>query len=173
MGQVLGTAQDKFREKFNGKEWREEQIRKISDKVFDRLREESGRDRLTFEDVYIAILTVFNDMNKRLPGPHYDPPSKATVMALMKEHDVNLDGLLNREEFAAFIRKLTADTLTTVGQNLIVALLIAPAVALITKRATEGVPGVGTVVQRIPNSIYASAVALAVVFLQNSAAEAS
>lgn len=82
---------------------------------------------------------------------------------------MNLDGLLEREEFAEFIRKLTADALTSVGRNLILALVVAPAVALVTKRATEGVPGVGAVVQKVPNSIFASAVAIAAVLLQNAA----
>lgn len=85
-----------------------------------------------------------------------------------QECDVNLDGLLDREEFAKFIQKLTADTVKSVGQNLLIALVVAPTVALLTKRATEGVPGVGKVVQKIPNSVYASIVALGVVLVQNS-----
>ncbi|CAA7406503.1 unnamed protein product [Spirodela intermedia] len=169
MGQILATAQENYQEKFNGKEWREEQVRKISDKVFDRLWDECVKDHLTFEHVYIAVLTVYNDINKHLPGPHNDPPSLARMKAMMEEYDVNLDGLLDREEFAEFIRKLTADALTSVGRNLLIALVVAPAVALVTKKATEGVPGVGAVVQRIPNSIFASVVALAAVLVQNAA----
>ena len=81
-----------------------------------------------------------------------------------------MDGLLDREEFAEFILKIAEDALTAVGQNLLIAIVIAPAVALFTKKATEGIPVVGTVVQKIPNSIYASAVALAAVLVQNAAA---
>ncbi|XP_038977622.1 uncharacterized protein LOC103724214 isoform X2 [Phoenix dactylifera] len=84
------------------------------------------------------------------------------------EYDINLDGLLDREEFAEFIHELTADTITTVSRNLILALVVTPTVALMTKRATEGVPGVGKVVQRLPNSMYALIVALGVVLAQKS-----
>lgn len=86
----------------------------------------------------------------------------------MQEYDVNLNGLLDREEFADFIQKLTTDMLTAVSRNLVIALIVAPAVALLTKRATEGVPGVGKVVQKVPNSVYASVVTLGVVLVQNS-----
>jgi len=86
----------------------------------------------------------------------------------LQEYDLNLDGLLDREEFAEFIKKLTADTVTAVSRNLIIALIVAPTVALLTKRATEGVPGVGKVVHKVPNSVYASIVTLGVVLIQKS-----
>ncbi len=50
-------------------------------------------------------------------------------------------------------------------------LVVAPTVAMATKRATEGVPGVGKVVQKLPNSIYASLVTLAAVLFQKSIQE--
>lgn len=86
----------------------------------------------------------------------------------MQEYDINLDGLLDREEFAEFIRELTADTITSVSRNLIIALVVTPTVALTAKRATEGVPGVGKVVQRLPNSVYALIIALGVLLAQKS-----
>ena len=42
-----------------GKQWREKQIRKISDKVFDRFKNDDGRATMSFEDLYIAVLLVF------------------------------------------------------------------------------------------------------------------
>lgn len=81
---------------------------------------------------------------------------------------MNLDGELDREEFVKFMMELTADTFNTVSQGLIISLVLAPTVALATKRATEGVPGVGKVVQKLPNAIYASLVTLAVVAIQNA-----
>jgi len=86
----------------------------------------------------------------------------------LQEYDLNLDEVLDREEFAEFIKKLTADTVTAVGRNLIIALLVAPTVALLTKRATEGLPGVGKVVHKVPNSVYASLVTLGVVLIQKA-----
>jgi hypothetical protein len=85
-----------------------------------------------------------------------------------QEYDVNLDGLLDREEFAEFIRKLTADSLCSISVKLLITLVAAPALAMATKRATEGVPGVGKVVRKVPNALYASAITLGVVLLQRS-----
>lgn len=42
-----------------GKEWRQRQIRKITDKVFDHIKNDDGRANLTFEDLYIAVLLVY------------------------------------------------------------------------------------------------------------------
>ncbi|KAG8391395.1 hypothetical protein BUALT_Bualt01G0183200 [Buddleja alternifolia] len=161
MGQII--------EKFQGKDWKEKQIRKISNKVFDRVKGDAGRPNLTFEELYIGVLLVYNDLNKRLPGPHFDPPTREQVKDLMKESDVNLDGVLDREEFVKFIRHITKDTFFTVSQGLIVALVAAPTVALLTKRTTENVPGIGNVVQKIPNSVYASLVTLVIVAFQQGA----
>ncbi|XP_049349159.1 uncharacterized protein LOC125813737 [Solanum verrucosum] len=158
MGQIL--------QKFKGKQWREIQIQKITDKVFDRVRIDSGRENLKFEDLYIVVLLVFNDINKRLPGPHFDPPTKHQVRALMQECDINTDGELDRQELVKFIRKLTKDTFIMVSQGLLITLAVAPSIAVLTKRSTEGVPHVGKVVQKMPNSVYASLVTLAVVLFQ-------
>ncbi|RLM65148.1 uncharacterized protein C2845_PM16G18980 [Panicum miliaceum] len=167
MGQAWGSLQDKLQ----GRRWKERQVRKITDKVFDRLTEDAQKrekEALTFEEVYIAVLCVYNDINKYLPGPHHDPPSKEKLKAMMDEYDVNLDGLLDREEFAEFIRKLTADSLCSISLKLVITLVAAPALAMATKRATEGVPGVGKVVRKMPNALYASAITLGVVLVQKS-----
>lgn len=67
-----------------------------------------------------------------------------------------------------FIQQLTTDTLIAVSQGLILTLVVAPTVAMATKNATAGVPGVGKVVQKLPNSVYASLVTLAAVWFQQS-----
>ncbi|KAM1588931.1 hypothetical protein ACFX10_027888 [Malus domestica] len=152
--------------KIAGKQWRQKQISRITDKVFDHFKNERERANLNFEDLYIGVLLVYNDINKHLPGPHFDPPSKDTVRAMMKENDLNLDEEIDSEEFAKFIKQLTADTLVVVSQGLILKLVAAPVVAIATKRATEGLPGVGKVVQRLPNSVYASLLTLIVLLFQ-------
>ncbi|WOL13215.1 hypothetical protein Cni_G21984 [Canna indica] len=182
MGQLFSSNPNKL----HGKEWREKQLRKIADKAFDRVRADCRNDHLTFEELYISVLYVYNDINKYLPGPHNDPPSKEKLKSMMEvrpaaavhdsyieqlsrsEYDINLDGLLDHEEFAELMQKLTADTVKSVGQNLLIGLVLVPAVALLAKRATEGVPVVGKVVQSLPNSIYASVIALGVVVAQKS-----
>ncbi|XP_068330673.1 uncharacterized protein [Pyrus communis] len=163
MGQILDRLQ--------GKQWRRKQIRRITDKVFDHFKNETGRASLNFEDLYIGVLLVYNDINKRLPGPHFDPPSKDLVKAMMQQNDLNLDGEIDREEFAKFMKQLTAETFVVVSQGLILTLVAAPAVAMATKRATEGVPGVGKVVQRLPNSVYASLITLTVLLFQQARQE--
>ncbi|CAO2835155.1 unnamed protein product [Amaranthus hypochondriacus] len=160
MGQIL--------DKLQGKEWRKKQIRKITDKVFDRIQSHTTHVTLSFEELYIAVLIVYNDINKYLPGPHFDPPSKDKVKTLMQQCDVNLDGEIDREEFVKLMTELTQDTFSTVSQGLIISLVVAPSVALATKRATEGVPGVGKVVQKLPSSVYASLVTLIVVAAQSA-----
>ncbi|KAL2461394.1 Calcium-binding EF hand family protein [Abeliophyllum distichum] len=158
MGQIL--------EKLKGTEWKERQIRNITDKIFDHYKNETGKVNMTFEELHIAVLLVYNDINKRLPGPHFDPPTKEQIKILMQESDINLDGELDREEFVRFMIRLTKDTFITVSQGLITALAIAPTVALLTKKSTENIPGVGKVVQKLPNSVYASLVTLVIVMCQ-------
>ncbi|KAI3719281.1 hypothetical protein L6452_20176 [Arctium lappa] len=160
MGQIL--------EKLQGKQWREKKIRKISDKVFDYFKDDAGKVNMTFEDLYIAVLLVYNDINKHLPGPHFDPPKKEEIRILMKECDLNLDGGLNHEEFEEFVKRLTADTFVYVTQGLIITLALAPTVAIATKRSTEGVPGIGKVVQKLPNSVYAGLITFAVMMIQKA-----
>ncbi|KAF8028769.1 hypothetical protein BT93_E1430 [Corymbia citriodora subsp. variegata] len=163
MGQIF--------DKLQGKEWRQKQMRKITDKAFDRVTNNVERANLKFEDLYIAVLLVYNDMNKHLPGPHFDPPSKDQVRMLIEECDVNMDGEIDREEFVRFIQQLTSDTFVVVSQGLILTLVVAPTVAMATKRTTEGVPVVGKLVQRLPNSVYASLVTMAVMLFQRSIQE--
>ena len=91
----------------------------------------------------------------------------------MQECDINLDGEIDREEFVRFIQQVTANAFTVVSQGLILTLVVAPTVAMATKKATEGVPHVGKVVQKLPNSIYASIVTLAVVLFQKSVLESN
>ncbi|XP_028751231.1 uncharacterized protein LOC114711044 [Neltuma alba] len=147
MGQVLDRLQDK--------QWRQNRIRKIADKAFEGLKKEKDTAHLTFEDLYIAVLLVYNDLNKHLPGPHFDPPSKDRVKQVMEECEVNRDGKTDRDEFYEFIKRMTEDTFIRISQGLIVTLVVAPMVALATMRAIEGLPGsIGKIAKKIPKSLY-------------------
>jgi hypothetical protein len=86
----------------------------------------------------------------------------------LQENDINLDGEIDREEFAKLIKQITADAFVVVSQGLILTLIAAPTIAMATKKATEGVPHVGKVVQKIPTSVYASLLTLAVVLIQQA-----
>ncbi|KAJ8637170.1 hypothetical protein MRB53_011437 [Persea americana] len=59
-------------------------------------------------------------------------------------HDTNQDKQLNCEEFVEFIQKLTAETLTVVSRNMIVAVVVATMIALMTKRACPVLSGWAT-----------------------------
>jgi len=41
------------------KEWRKRQIRKITDRVFEKVQNQKESDKLSFEDLYIAVLLVY------------------------------------------------------------------------------------------------------------------
>ncbi|CAA2959556.1 uncharacterized protein LOC111385414, partial [Olea europaea subsp. europaea] len=88
------------------------------------------------------------------------------------ESDINLDGELDREEFVKFMNKMTKDAFITMSQGLITTLAVAPTLALLTKRSTENVPGIGKVVQKLPNSVYASLVTLVIVLFQQGVEKA-
>lgn len=45
-------------ESLAGKDWKERQIRNISNKVFDRVKNDEGTT-LTFEEIYIGVLLVY------------------------------------------------------------------------------------------------------------------
>ena len=44
---------------YTADEWMRRQIRKVTDRVFDAIKNESGRANLKFEDLYIAVLIVY------------------------------------------------------------------------------------------------------------------
>lgn len=87
---------------------------------------------------------------------------------VLQDSDVNEDGYIDRQEFVDFILSLTSDTFVSVGQRLVLTLVVAPTIAVVTKKSTEGVPGVGKFVQKLPVSAYAFLVTLAAVTFQNS-----
>ncbi|XP_023528258.1 uncharacterized protein LOC111791228 [Cucurbita pepo subsp. pepo] len=152
--------------RFGGKEWRDEQLRNISDRIFDMIGDK--KDKLSFEDLYIATLLVYNDINKRLPISHLDPPTEERFRELIKENDWNQDKKIGRDEFLGFILSLTSDAFISLSHRLILTLVIAPTVAVVTKRSTEGIPVVGSLVQKLPSSAYAFLVTLAAFVFQNS-----
>ncbi|KAF8095411.1 hypothetical protein N665_0333s0004 [Sinapis alba] len=140
MGQVF--------HKLRGKQWRQKQVQAICDRVSDRFKLQTGRANLTFEELYIAVLLVYNGCLVLI----LIRPSNDLVRSMMTDCDINMDGEIDREEFVKFIELLTSDTFAVVSQGLIISLIVAPTVAIATKKATEGVPGVGRVVQKLPTS---------------------
>jgi hypothetical protein len=56
-------------------------------------------------EVEVAILNLYNIINKRLPG-WQDPPKRDAVLAALKLYDVDGSGHLNKEEFFQFSKSL-------------------------------------------------------------------
>ncbi|GAA0166221.1 calmodulin-related [Lithospermum erythrorhizon] len=160
MGQIIG--------KVSGKQWRENQLRRISDEIFDRIRSPFGTANVTFQELYIAVLLVYNDINKISFGAYIDPPSKEQIKAEIEKFDINHDGELSREEFARFISQVTRETILTAGRRLLITMVIAPTIASLSKKRAEGVPGVGKLVQKTPHPIYASFVTFSVLLFQRA-----
>ncbi|XP_022974167.1 uncharacterized protein LOC111472754 [Cucurbita maxima] len=160
MGQVLG--------RFGGKDWRIKKLKMISNRIFDKIKKQSDKEELSFEELYIATLLVFNDINKLLSGSHHDPPSREHFKQLITAHDSNKNEKIDNEEFFGFMMELTSETFKSVSQKLVLTLVIAPTIAVFTKKRTEGFPGVGKLVQKLPSSAYASIITLAAVLFQSS-----
>ncbi|KAL0547934.1 hypothetical protein IC582_012373 [Cucumis melo] len=167
MGQAMGI--------FGGKGWRKNQLKKITDRIFDRISE--GGDTIPCKALQEATLLVYNDINKLWPGPHFNPPTlepfnkvvKDYIEKVIKDSDKNKDQVINREEFLEFILHLTTDAYVTVRERVpILTLVVAPTAAIVTKKSTEGIPGVGKLVQKLPTSAYALLVTVVAVTFQNS-----
>ncbi|BBN07881.1 hypothetical protein MPTK1_4g06990 [Marchantia polymorpha subsp. ruderalis] len=150
------------------KEQKHVHVKAIIDRVFDHFCAHSGTDTLTFHELYTAILLVYNDINKKIPGPHHDPPAREEVQEILKTFDTNQNGVLDREEFAAFLEKFTSDLYVGISKNVLIFSIGAPVLAMVAKRATEQLPTVGPVVKRVPNFVYATLITTAVAFLGHS-----
>eukprot|EP00246_Nothoceros_aenigmaticus_P001331 TRINITY_DN11847_c0_g1_i2.p1 TRINITY_DN11847_c0_g1~~TRINITY_DN11847_c0_g1_i2.p1 ORF type:complete len:198 (-),score=27.69 TRINITY_DN11847_c0_g1_i2:1141-1734(-) len=131
-------------------------VRQIIDKVFERFTSTAIGDTLGAQELYTAILLVYNDINKNFPGPHHDPPSKPEVDELLKTFDANRNGVLDRAEFTDFVQQFTTNVTKQISINVVIFALVAPGLAILTKGATERMPVVGNVVKKTPNAVYAS-----------------
>ncbi|KAK7386211.1 hypothetical protein VNO78_26266 [Psophocarpus tetragonolobus] len=154
--------------RLQGKEWRKRQIRKITDQVFEHIKNEVHADHLSFADLYIAVLLVYNAINKYIPGPHFDPPPKIRIKQVMENCDENKDKKVNPDEFFGFIEEIAPETFNVVRKKLVATLVVAPTVAATTKKATEGVPVIGKLVQLLPKSVYAVLMTITAVWFHDN-----
>eukprot|EP01018_Ginkgo_biloba_P001522 Gb_12943 [translate_table: standard] len=151
MGQVFGHLQNAF--KTQGSIFDLQQVRLVTDHIFEQITHNTGKESLAVEEFYPAILLAFNDINKRLPGPHCDPPTKEEVEAF----DKDMNGKLDRDEFAEFVAKYTANMATKISKSMTITAIAAPTViALATKKSLERVPGAKEVVSVVPETISVS-----------------
>ncbi|KAG0596604.1 hypothetical protein M758_UG269600 [Ceratodon purpureus] len=143
-----------------------QQVERIVDRVWDRFKSVSEfDDRLGVQDLYCAVLLVYNDINKINPGPWNDPPERKEVEDMLKKFDKNHDGKLDRDDFLAFLQSFTKNVSTRISTNILIFSFVLPLLVGATRRFTERLPKVGALVRRIPNVIFSSLVTAAFVML--------
>lgn len=80
-------------------------VEKSIDRVYNEVANLDGDGLMDVTELYVAVLLVFNDLNKFVPGGHINPPKRKVVEGLLKSFDLNLDGKLSRAEFEELVRK--------------------------------------------------------------------
>jgi len=140
------------------------QVKKIIDRIWERFASTSESQELGVQDLYCAILLVYNDINKTLPGPFNDPPSKDEVEVLLKTYDKNDTGTLDRTEFTAFIESFTKTVTTRVSTNILLFSFVIPTIVVMSRPGAEQIPVVGPIVKRAPNPIYSAIMTTLIVF---------
>eukprot|EP00271_Cylindrocystis_brebissonii_P004944 TRINITY_DN16908_c0_g1_i1.p1 TRINITY_DN16908_c0_g1~~TRINITY_DN16908_c0_g1_i1.p1 ORF type:complete len:158 (-),score=29.70 TRINITY_DN16908_c0_g1_i1:712-1185(-) len=135
------------------------ELKKLVDKVFydmaDIDRDQPGVEiekTMNFAELYIAILLVYNEMNKLLTT-HMDPPKRGEVNKLLQEFDTNKDGVLNRDEFEHLMHHFVQYEGKRTLVKLFAGLLITPALVFGSKYVMRQVPAVGPVYDRIPRAV--------------------
>lgn len=56
-------------------------------------------------EVELAVMSFYNQVNKRLPG-WQEPPKRARIKSALAMFDANRDGVLSKREFCEFIKGL-------------------------------------------------------------------
>ncbi|CAM6025565.1 unnamed protein product [Sphagnum balticum] len=146
------------------KEQKNPQVKKIVDRVWDRFTSVSDSQKLGLQDLYCAILLVYNDINKKLPGPFNDPPTREEVEEYLETFDRNEDGMLDRTEFAAFLEKFTKNVSARVSANILIFSIVIPTIVVWSRPGAESLPLVGPIVRRAPNPVYSAVMTTLIVF---------
>ncbi|KAF3321571.1 hypothetical protein FCM35_KLT13787 [Carex littledalei] len=143
-------------------------VQRICKKVFDDYSEsDAGKVYLKVDSLHVAILMVYNSVNKQLLNPHKEPPSRKTVEDKVEEYR-RINKEIDLEEFQRLIMEWIKKDLNVVLVNrAVLAFLAAPALAMATKRATTEVPHVGKAVQKVPTPVLFSLFSVGLVLLQD------
>lgn len=91
-------------------------------------------------EVEVAVLYLYNVINKRLPG-WQDPPAREQIQEALKAFDTDHNGVLDQDEFVKFAKSLCKNGPDTffsrVGRNALVTTAILPAVATAARSAAN------------------------------------
>eukprot|EP00882_Tetradesmus_deserticola_P007172 GHRQ01007551.1.p1 GENE.GHRQ01007551.1~~GHRQ01007551.1.p1 ORF type:complete len:155 (+),score=53.73 GHRQ01007551.1:275-739(+) len=114
-------------------------------------------------EVEVAILTLYNIVNKRLPG-WQDPPTRDAIQAALKSFDDDHNGALDAAEFERFAKSLMSTGpdmfFARVGKDAVVKTALLPALTMGVKRAAAGMPGLEGI-KDVPLAVLAPAIGVA------------
>eukprot|EP00884_Botryococcus_braunii_P006445 jgi/Botrbrau1/15801/Bobra.4_1s0151.1 len=106
-----------------------------------RLTDDNKNGKLESIEIEIAVLRLYHIINKRLPG-WQDPPSRAAIIAALKQFDANHDGSLDLDEFELFARSFIKSGpdvfFSRIGKNVVVETGLVPASAMVIKHVARG-----------------------------------
>jgi len=98
--------------------------------------------------VEVAILSLYNIVNKRLPG-WQDPPTRDAIQAALKAFDDDHNGALDEPEFERFAKSLMKTGpdvfFARLGKQAVVTTTLLPALSMGVKNASKQVPGLESV----------------------------
>lgn len=111
-------------------------------------------------EVEVAILSLYNIVNKRLPG-WQDPPTRDEIQAALRAFDSDSNGSLDEAEFEQFSKSLMKSGpdmfFARVGKDALVKTALLPAVTMGLKQASSKAPGLEGM-KDVPLAVFAPAV---------------
>ncbi len=84
-------------------------------------------------EVEVAVLKLYHQVNRRLPGIQ-DPPSRETIRKALLAFDSNRDGVLDKREFTSFVQNVVTLGPDKFFKNIIVNTGVLPAAAVAFKK---------------------------------------
>ncbi|GBF95782.1 hypothetical protein Rsub_08218 [Raphidocelis subcapitata] len=91
-------------------------------------------------EVEVAVLTLYSQVNKRLPG-WQDPPTRDAIQAALRAFDTDGSGSLNEKEFEDFARSLMKSGpdqfFARVGKDAIVKTALLPTLSMGIKNSAD------------------------------------
>ena len=135
----------------------------------------NGNGVIEDTEVEVVVMSLYNQVNKRLPG-WQDPPSRAQIRKALAAFDTNRDGVLSKHEFCSFAKDLVNAGPSAVFQrtamNAAKTMAGMPAAAIamkqLQKRAPEllGLVGLGPLVKAMPVEVLAPFIGVATKFVR-------
>uniref|UniRef100_A0A383V315 EF-hand domain-containing protein n=1 Tax=Tetradesmus obliquus TaxID=3088 RepID=A0A383V315_TETOB len=114
-------------------------------------------------EVEVAILALYNIINKRLPG-WQDPPNRDAIQAALKSFDDDHNGALDDREFERFAKSLMSTGpdmfFARVGKDAVVKTALLPALTVGVKKAGGELPGMEGL-KDVPLAVLAPALGVA------------